>query len=108
MLSKWLQNLRLVSLKIRVMIGLDKPLIFERYVFRFLYDNMFGGEDLEGATLESVYREIKLLRRDVDSLKKMLVSEVEPEQDEIHAVRAGRREFKDKKYVEWSKVKEQN
>lgn len=63
---------------------------------------------MEGATLESVYHEIKLLRRDVDSLKKMLVPEVEPKQDEIHAVRAGRREFKAKKYVEWSKVKEHN
>lgn len=59
------------------------------------------------ATLGQVYREIKLLRRDVNHLKEILIPEVEPEQDEIHAVKAGRREFRAKQYVEWSKVKKQ-
>ncbi len=62
---------------------------------------------MKEVTLERVYREIKLLRRDVDHLKKILIPEVEPEQDEILAVRAGRREFKAKQYVEWSEVKGQ-
>lgn len=62
---------------------------------------------MEGVTLERLYREIKLLRRDVDDLKKLLVPEVEPEQDEVLAVKAGRREFKAKQYVEWSKAKKQ-
>ncbi len=62
---------------------------------------------MEEVTLERVYREIRLLRKDVDNLKKLLVSEVEPEQDEILAVKAARQEFKAKQYVEWSKVKSQ-
>lgn len=63
---------------------------------------------MERVTLEHVYREIKLLRRDVDDLKRILVPEVEPEEDEIQAVRAGRREFRSKQYVEWIKVRKQN
>ncbi|MBI2183361.1 MAG: hypothetical protein HYU39_00215 [Thaumarchaeota archaeon] len=62
---------------------------------------------MEKATLERVYHEIKLLRKDVDHLKQILVPEVEPEPDEIRAVRIGRREFRAKQYVEWSKVKKQ-
>jgi len=60
---------------------------------------------LEQITLEQVYREIKLLGRDLYHLKEMLVPESEPERDEISAVKAGRREFRAKQYVEWSKVK---
>jgi len=60
---------------------------------------------MEEVTLERVYREIKLLRRDVNHLMEILVPEVEPERDEIFAVGAGRREFRAKQYVEWSKVK---
>ena len=63
---------------------------------------------MEQITLEQVYREIKLLGRDLYHLKEMLVPESEPETDEIRAVKAGRREFKSKQHVEWSKVKKQN
>jgi hypothetical protein len=62
---------------------------------------------MEDVTLERLYREIKLLRKDMSDLKKLLVPEVEPEQDEVLAVKAGRREFKAKQYVEWSDVKKQ-
>ncbi|MBO3842690.1 MAG: hypothetical protein FGF48_09805 [Candidatus Brockarchaeota archaeon] len=56
-------------------------------------------------TLEQVYREIKLLRRDFNRLEKMLIPEVEPEEDEIKAIRKGRRELRKKQCVEWSKVR---
>ncbi|HEY4700007.1 MAG TPA: hypothetical protein VIH27_06535 [Nitrososphaerales archaeon] len=46
-----------------------------------------------------------MLGRDLYHLKEMLVPESEPERDEISAVKAGRREFRAKQYVEWSKVK---
>ncbi len=62
---------------------------------------------MEDVTLERLYREIKLLRKDMNDLKKLLVPEVEPEQDEVLAVKAGRQEFKAKQYVEWSEVKKQ-
>lgn len=62
---------------------------------------------MEKATLGRVYREIKLLRKDIDNLESILVPEVEPEKDEIQAIRAGRREVKAKQYVEWSKLKKQ-
>lgn len=55
--------------------------------------------------MEQVYREIKLLRRDFNRLEKMLIPEVEPEEDEIKAIRKGRRELRKKQCVEWSKVR---
>jgi hypothetical protein len=66
---------------------------------------MHGGLVLEKATLERVYHEIKLLRKDVVHLRKILVPEVQPELDEIRAIKVGRRKLKAKQYVEWSKVK---
>ncbi|MEM2087555.1 MAG: hypothetical protein QXF52_02635 [Thermoproteota archaeon] len=60
---------------------------------------------MERATLEQVYREIRLLRRDLNRLEKMLIPEAEPEEDEIKAMRKGRREFQEKRCVEWSKVR---
>ncbi|MEM2930377.1 MAG: hypothetical protein QW797_05905 [Thermoproteota archaeon] len=60
---------------------------------------------MERATLEQVYREIKLLRRDLNRLEKMLIPEAEPAEDEIKAIRKGRREFREKRCVEWSKVR---
>lgn len=56
---------------------------------------------MEKATLEHVYREIRLLRRDLNRLEKMLIPDAEPEEDEIRAVRRGRKEFRKKRYVEW-------
>jgi hypothetical protein len=60
---------------------------------------------MEKATLDQVYREIRLIRRDLNRLERMLIPEVEPEEDEIKAIRKGRREFREKRFVEWSKVR---
>ncbi|MEM2940027.1 MAG: hypothetical protein QW304_00525 [Thermoproteota archaeon] len=60
---------------------------------------------MERTTLEQVYREIKLLRRDLNRLEKMLIPEAEPEEDEITAIEKGRREFREKRCVEWSKAR---
>jgi hypothetical protein len=57
------------------------------------------------ATLEQVYREIRLLREDLNRLEKMLIPEAEPEEDEVRAVRRGRKEFREKRCVEWSKIR---
>ena len=55
--------------------------------------------------MDQVYREIRLIRRDLNRLERMLIPEVEPEEDEIKAIRKGRREFREKRFVEWSKVR---
>jgi len=57
------------------------------------------------ATLEQVYREIRFLRGDLNRLEKMLIPEAEPEEDEVGAVRRGRKEFREKRCVEWSKIR---
>ena len=60
---------------------------------------------MEKTTLKQVYREIKLLRKDLDSLKEMLIPESEPLPDEIEAVRAARKDFRAKRTVEWERIK---
>ncbi len=60
------------------------------------------------ATLESIYRELKLLRADVQELKNLLVPEVEPEDDEIEAIHEGEKEFKSGEYTPWKKLKADN
>ena len=52
------------------------------------------------ATLEQVYREIRLLREDLNRLEKMLIPVAEPEEDEVRAVRRGGKEFREKRCVE--------
>ena len=38
-------------------------------------------------------------------MEKMLIPEAEPEEDEVRAVRRGRKEFREKRCVEWSKIR---
>ena len=53
------------------------------------------------ATNEDIYRELKLLRDEIKDLKNLLVPEVEPEDDELEAVREGEKEFKAGEYIDW-------
>ncbi len=57
------------------------------------------------ATNESIYRELKLLRTEIRDLKSLLVPEVEPEKDELEAIREGEKEYKAAKYVDWKTLK---
>ena len=57
------------------------------------------------ATNEDIYRELKLLRSEIKDLKNMLVPEVEPEEDELEAIREGEKEYKAGKYVDWKALK---
>lgn len=57
------------------------------------------------ATHESIYRELKLLRAEIQELKNLLVPEVEPEKDEIAAIQKGEKEFKAGKYANWKELK---
>ena len=58
------------------------------------------------ATNEDIYRELKLLRSEIKDIKNLLVPEVEPEEDELEAIREGEKEYKAGKYVEWKALKE--
>ncbi len=53
------------------------------------------------ATNEDIYRELKLLRVEIKDLKNLLVPEVEPEEDELEAIKEGEKEYKAGKYVDW-------
>ncbi len=57
------------------------------------------------ATNEDIYRELKLLRSEIKDLKNLLVPEVEPEEDELEAIREGEKEYKTGKYVDWKALK---
>ena len=57
------------------------------------------------ATNEDIYRELKLLRSEIKDLKNLLVPEVEPEEDELEAIREGEKEYKAGKYVDWKTLK---
>ena len=57
------------------------------------------------ATNEDIYRELKLLRSEIRDLKNLLVPEVEPEEDELEAIREGEKEYKAGKYVDFKELK---
>ncbi len=57
------------------------------------------------ATNEDIYRELKLLRSEIKDLKNLLIPEVEPEEDELEAIREGEKEYKTGKYVDWKALK---
>ncbi len=57
------------------------------------------------ATNEDIYRELKLLRAEIKDLKNLLVPEVEPEEDELEAIKEGEKEYKAGKYVDWKALK---
>ncbi len=56
-------------------------------------------------TNEDIYRELKLLRSEIKDLKNLLVPEVEPEEDELEAIKEGEKEYKAGKYVDWKALK---
>ncbi len=66
---------------------------------------IFTGVIIMAATLESIYSELKLLRYDVQELKSLLVPEVEPDDDEIEAIKEGEKEFIAGEYTPWKNLK---
>ena len=55
------------------------------------------------ATHES--REVKLLRTEIKEILRVLIPEVEPEDNELNAIVEGEKEFKAGKYTDWSVLK---
>lgn len=66
---------------------------------------MLGSVELLSQVLEEIYKEVKLLRREVEELKEILVPEIRPSRDEVAATEAGRAEFEKGEYVAWKEVK---
>jgi hypothetical protein len=52
-------------------------------------------------SIEEIHEEVKIIRRELQDIKAMLVEEVEPSASEIAAVKEGRKEFSDGKFQEW-------
>lgn len=55
--------------------------------------------------LSRLYEEVKILRRDIEEIKEMLVPEVPATEQEIEAVHEGRMEFARGEIEEWSEIK---
>lgn len=55
--------------------------------------------------LDEIYKEVRILRREVEELKEILISEVKPDKNEIASVEAGRAEFKEGRYSDWKNVR---
>jgi hypothetical protein len=60
------------------------------------------------ATHETIFKEIKFLRDEIQELKNLLVPEVEPEEDEVDIILKGEKEFKAGEYTNWKALKENN
>jgi hypothetical protein len=54
---------------------------------------------------DQILRELRRLRDDVRALHAALVPEVEPTAQERRAIREGRREIREGRYVEWSELR---
>jgi len=55
--------------------------------------------------LTELYREVKVLRRDVEEIKEMLIPEVSPTKADRQAIARGRKELSQGKVKEWSEVR---
>ncbi|MCL4518367.1 MAG: hypothetical protein M1587_04135 [Thaumarchaeota archaeon] len=51
-----------------------------------------------------MHNEVRMMRRDLEEIKEMLVHEVTPTKEEIKAVEQGRKEFARGEFVEWKRV----
>ena len=49
--------------------------------------------------------EVRMIRRDLQEIKEMLVPQVSPTEAEIKAIERGRREFSRGEFVEWKDLK---
>lgn len=57
--------------------------------------------------LTELYREVKVLRRDVEEIKGMLIPEALPTRAERRAIASGRKEASQGRTKEWSEVRKQ-
>ncbi|MDH2900210.1 MAG: hypothetical protein PXY39_04495 [archaeon] len=58
--------------------------------------------------IKLLHNEVKMIRRDLEEIKEMLIPEVTPTRQEIKAIEQGRKDFVREEFVEWSEVKKRN
>ena len=64
---------------------------------------MSTSEDL----LLKIYEEIKTIKNEIEEIKRFLVPEVDPDDDEVVEIKAGLREIKEGKYRSWKEIREE-
>jgi hypothetical protein len=55
--------------------------------------------------MKQIQDEMRIIRRDLEDIKSMLVREVRPTKAEVKAVEEGKKEFARGEYEEWSETK---
>lgn len=55
--------------------------------------------------IKQIHDEVRLMRRDIEEIKMMLVQEVVPMEEEAKAIEAGRKEFAKGGFEEWKEVR---
>ena len=55
--------------------------------------------------LEQIHDEMRIIRRDLEEIKAMLVQEVAPTKQETKAVAEGRKQFATGEYEEWKETR---
>lgn len=55
--------------------------------------------------LEQIHDEMRIIRRDLEEIKAMLVPEVTPTKQEVKAVAEGRGQFERGEYEEWKETR---
>jgi hypothetical protein len=55
--------------------------------------------------IEQIHDEMKIIRRDLEEIKAMLVKEVSPSKKELKAIDDGRKEFARGEYEEWKETR---
>jgi hypothetical protein len=55
--------------------------------------------------IEQIHDEMKMIRRDLEEIKAMLVKEVSPSKKELKAIDDGRKEFARGEYEEWKETR---
>jgi mRNA interferase RelE/StbE len=55
--------------------------------------------------IKQLHDEVRLMRRDIEEIKMMLVQEVAPTEGEERAIEAGRKEFAKDDFEEWKDVR---
>ncbi len=55
--------------------------------------------------IEQIHDEVKIIRRDLEEIKAMLVQEVSPTKKEVKAIDEGRRQFAKGEYQEWKETR---
>jgi hypothetical protein len=55
--------------------------------------------------IKHLYDEVRVMRRDIEEIKVMLVPEVVPAKEEAKAIEGGRKEFARGEFEEWKEIR---